>query len=269
MEASATSSPLTDVEYLARSAHRVTALSALGERPRSRAELLALTDVSHSTVRRTLRAFEERRWVRRDGKRYEATQLGAFVAAGMEELLDRLETERMLRDVWNLLPTEASDFTVWMWADAVVTTAETDAPYRPVNRFLMLLRRADRFRFVGFHPALLELCLEELCQQCLDGMDAEIVDPPTVADDLRATAPARSACAVESGALAVRIHDDVPPYGIGIFDDRVAIFGYDPDSGTVRVSLDTDAPTARDWVESRYQAIRQESRPPEVEPSTG
>jgi len=59
-------SPLDDIEFLARSDHRVTALDALATRPQSRTDLRELTGVSRSTVGRTLREFEARRWIRRE-----------------------------------------------------------------------------------------------------------------------------------------------------------------------------------------------------------
>lgn len=254
-----TNPPLDDIEYLARSEHRVTALTALARRPQRRADLLAMTGVSQSTIGRTLRAFEERRWIRRDGRHYEATRLGAFVAAGMETLIDRLETEQTVRDVWHWLPDESSGFTVELCSDAVITTAEADNPYRPVNRFLSLLRETDRFTFVGFDLALLEPCMEELCQRIVDGMETEIIDPPTVVEYIRSNYPERSTEALESGNLTLRVHDDLPSYGVGIFDDRVAISGYDPDSGTVRVLIDTDASEAREWAESVYESYRREN----------
>ncbi|MDS0258295.1 MarR family transcriptional regulator [Haloarcula sp. S1CR25-12] len=269
MDASATSSPLDDVEYLARSAHRVTALTALTKRPRSRDELLSLTGVSPSTMRRTLRAFEERRWVHRRDGRYEATELGAFVTAGLTQLLDRLETERLLRDTWELLPTEERGFTVGMWSDAVVTTAASENPYRPVNRFLSLLGTADRFRLVGFDLAVLEPCLADICDRVIDGADAEIIEAPAVVESLRSTYPERSARALNSGNLVVRTHDDLPPYGFGVFGDRVAVTGYDAESGTVRVIIDTDAPEAREWVKSRFERYRQERSPLALESPGG
>lgn len=263
-----TSAPLDDIEYLARSDHRVTALSALARRPQSRADLLEITGVSQSTIGRILRSFENRNWIRRDGRHYEATQLGAFVAMGMQDLIDRLETEQTLRDIWQWLPTEASGFTVEMWADAVVTTAEADNPYRPVNRFLSLLRETDRFRFVGFDLALLEPCMDELCRQIIDGMETEIIDPPTVVEYIRTTHPERSTEALKSGNLTVRVHDDLPPYGVGLFDDRVLVSGYDPDSGTVRVTIDTDAHEAREWAESIYRSYHREIPTLALETST-
>jgi predicted transcriptional regulator len=252
-------SPLSDIEYLARSAHRVTALSALARRPQSRADLLEITGVSQSTIGRTLRDFEDREWIHRDGRYYEETQLGSFVVAGMQELIDRLDTEQTFRDIWRWLPTEASGFTLEMWADAVVTTAESADPYRPVNQFLSLLQDTDRFRFIGFTLALLEPCMEDLCQRITEGMEAEIIDPPSVVEYIRTTYPDQSAEALESGNLTVRVHDDLPSYGVGIVDDRVAVSGYDPDSGTVQVLIETDAPEAREWAESIYRSYRREN----------
>ncbi|SEW31751.1 helix-turn-helix transcriptional regulator [Natrinema salifodinae] len=253
-----TDSPLDDIEFLARSEHRVVTLAALARRPQTRADLVSMTGVSQSTIGRTLRAFDERHWINREGRYYEATQLGAFVAAGVQELIDRLETEHHLRDVWQWLPSETSGFTVEMMADAVVTVAESDDPYGPVNRFKSLLRETNRFRFIGFDLALLEPCIDDLRQRIIDGMHAEVIDPPSVVDHIRSTHPEQFAEALESGNLTVWMYDDLPPYGVGLFDDRTVISGYDPTNGTVRALIDTDAPAAREWAESVYETYQRE-----------
>ena len=256
-----TTPALDDIEFLARSEHRVTALAALARRPQSRADLRALTEASASTIGRMLREYEERNWVSRDGHQFEATQLGAFVASGMRELIERIETEQQLRDVWQWLPTEASGFTFEMGSSAVVTVAEADDPYGPVNRFASLLQETDQFRFAGFDVALLEPCRDELSQRIVDGMHTEIIDPPSVARYILSTYKEHCSEPLESGNLTVRLHDDLPAYGVSLFDDRVAVSGYNPDSGTVQVLLDTDAPEAREWAESTYDSYRREARP--------
>ncbi|MFC6716374.1 helix-turn-helix transcriptional regulator [Natrialbaceae archaeon GCM10025810] len=255
-------SPLDDIAFLARSERRVVALDALAEGPRSGADLRAITDASSSTVRRLLREFEDRYWIRRDGNRYEATPLGAYVAAGMRDLLERFDTERTLRGVWRWLPTDACGFLVEVdpESDLVVTVAEAADPYRPVNRFVSLLRESSRFRFVGFDLALLEPCKDELARRIVDGMRTEIVDPPSVARYVLATYPDHCTGPLESGNLAVWVHDDLPPYGVCVFDERIAISGYHRDSGTVRVLIDTDDPRAREWAESTFETYRREAR---------
>lgn len=251
--------PIEDVEFLVRSEHRVTALSALASAPQSRAELRETAGVSQSTIGRTLRDFEERQWIVREGPKYTATELGAFVAASMEDLLERVETERELREVWQWLPSEANGFTIDMCTDAEVTVADGDDPYRPVNRFITLLGETDRFRFAGFDVALLEPCKEELVEAIVAGMQTEIITPPRVARYIRSSYPDLFSRALESGNLALRLHDDLPQFGVSIFDDRVAINGYDPDSVSVRVLVDTDREETRAWAESAYASFRRKT----------
>ena len=252
-------SPIDDIAYLARSEHRAPTLVALAVRPRSRSELWEMTGVSSSTIRRTLREFEDRNWIRRVGYQYEATPLGTFIASAMAELIERVETERKVRDVWQWLPDEESGFTVEMCTDAVVTVAEADNPYAPINQFLSLIRETDHFRFVGSSLALLEPCRDEFCQRIIGGMETKIIDLPSVAKYIRSTYPELSSKTLASGNLTIRLHDDLPKYSIGIFDHRVAICGHDPDSVTVRVLVDTDAPDVRKWAESQYAFYRRQT----------
>lgn len=251
-------SPIDDIAYLARSEHRAPTLVALSARPRSRSELWEMTGVSSSTIRRTLGEFEDRNWIRKDGYQYEATPLGAYVASAVAELIDRIEIERKVRDVWQWLPDEESGLTIEMCADAVVTVAEADNPYAPVNRFLTLIRETDHFRFVGTDIAIFEPYRDEFCQRVIDGMQTEIIDPPSVAMYYRSTYPHLFAETLESGNLTMLLHDELPPYGIGIFDQRVAVCGHDSDSVTVRVLLDTGSEDAREWAESKFDFYRRQ-----------
>lgn len=253
-------SALDDIEFLARSSSRVTALEMLAEHPRSRDELQTLTGASPSTVGRILRAFEERHWIQRNGHQYTATSLGAFVATRFEDLIEQIEAERMLREVWQWLPSEDDGFTIEMGADATITIADINDPYRPVNRFESLLRDTDQFRFVGFDLALLEPCRDELAQRILGGMDAEIIDPPSIANYILTTYPKHCADPLASGNLTVWLHEELPPYGISLFDDRIGISGYNQESGTVQVFFDTDHPTAREWAESIYEEYLRDAR---------
>ena len=145
-----------------------------------------------------------------------------------------------------------------MVSDAVVTVLEADDLYRPVNRFRSLLRETDRLRFVGFDLALLGPYMDELCQRIIDGMRAEIIDPPSVVTHIRSVYSEQVTAALKSGDLTVRVHDGLPPYGVGIFDDRIAIASYDPTSGTVKVVIDTDTSEARKWAGSIYTTYRRE-----------
>lgn len=251
--------PIEDIAYLARSEHRGPTLIALTVRPRSRSELWEMTGVSESTIRRTLSEFEDRDWVSRDGYQYEATQLGAFVASAVADLIDRVETERKLRDVWRLLPDEDTGFTIGMCADATVTVADPEDPTRPVSRFCALLEETTRVRITGFDVAMLDSCKNELCERIVDGMETELINPPRVANYIRSNCPDLFSEALETGNLDLRLHDELPSFGVSIFDDRTAIVGYDPEGVTVRVLVDTGDAEAREWAESTFTAHRRKT----------
>lgn len=261
--------PLDDIEFLARSEHRVTALVALARRPQSRADLIELTGASTSTIGRTLREFERRRWIEKDGHQFDATQLGTFVATGMRELIERLETEQRLRDVWQWLPSETSGFTVEMASDAVVTVAGADNPYAPVRRFESLLRATTTLRFLRPEVALMDLCFDILYQRVENGVEMTLIDRPECHTYFLSTYPARSSQMVERDNFTILEHDDLPPYGIGLLDDGVAISCYEQGSGTVHAVIDTDAPAACKWAESTYESYRREARPHRLESVAG
>lgn len=259
MEQIGTETPIDDIAYLARSEHRAPALIALTVRPRSRSELWEMTGVSESTIRRTLSEFENRDWVDRDGYQYEATQLGAFVASAMADLIDQIETERELRDVWRLLPDEDSGFTIDMCSAATVTVAHPEAPSRPVSRFCSLIEETKQLRITGLDVAMLDSCTEKLCNRIIEGMETELINPPRVADYIRSNCPEIFSEALESGNLDVRLHDDLPPFGVSIFDHRVGVIGYDRDAVTVRVIVDTDETETREWAESTFTSHRRKT----------
>jgi len=163
-------SPIGDIAYLARSEHRVPTLVALTERPRSRSELCELVGVSSSTIRRTLDEFEDRVWIRKDGYQYTATRLGEVIASGMEDLIEQVETERKLRDIWRWLPGEVSEFTIETWEAMNITVAEPDSPYRPIDRFESLLKETNELRLVRPEISLMEPCFEVLVQLIDEGV---------------------------------------------------------------------------------------------------
>jgi len=259
-------SPIGDIAYLARSEHRVPTLVALTERPRSRSELCELTGVSSSTIRRTLDEFEDRNWTRKDGYKYEITKSGETIASGMEELIALVSAERKLRDIWHWLPDDAIEFALEPSSGVTVTVPEYDAPYRPINRYRSLLIETDRFRYLGVGITLIEPCRELFRRRVLDGMQTEIIDSPRAAKYVISMYPEVSSEILECDNMTGLLHDDVPSYGITLFDDRIAISGCAPDSGSVKGLIDTDASDAREWAESVYASYKSDARPLESTP---
>ncbi len=254
-------SPIGDIAYLARSKHRVPALVALTDHPRTRSELCELTGVSSSTVRRTLREFEERTWIQKDGYQYVATRLGEAIAAGMEELIEQVETERQLRSIWHWLPSEVSEFSVETWSELTITVSEPDAPYRPIDRFDSLLQRTSTVRFLHPEVALMEPCFDALYRLVDDGATMTVIDRPKCHAYFHSTYSKRSSKMLRQDNFNVLEHGNLPPYGLGLLDDDIVISCYEQGSGTVRAVIDTDVPPVREWAESIYAEYRSEASP--------
>ena len=263
MERNQRDSPIGDIAFLARSGHRIPTLTALIDRSRSRSELCELTGVSPSTIRRTLDEFEDRNWIQKDDYQYTVSPLGAAVASGMNDLVDQVETGQKLRDVWKQLPAVVVEFS--LGAGSTVTRAEHDAPYRPLNRYRALFRESNRFRFVGFDVGIYEACKDEFEQRTLDGLETEIIDPPSVARYMITTYPERCAALLDRDNMTVLLHDDVPLYGLCLFDDHIAVCVYNLDGGGMRALIDTDSQNAREWAESVYATYKAEARPLDVQ----
>lgn len=255
-------SALGDIEYLSRSEHRVTILDALCEAPRSRDELRELSEASSSTVGRVLEALEQRQWVSHTGGRYEATQLGSHVNEGFQTLISGMTVERQLRSLWPSLPRKlCEDLPLNIIESGRVTVADTDAPYRPVNRFVELLDRSNSLRFVGFDLGLVEPCFSALRGQIVGGLQAEVIDPPEVVSYLIDTYPDDCEAIFESGNIDLYVCDALPEYGIGIFDDCVMICVYDPDAGTIRGLVESDHEEVRYWAMERFNHFLELAQP--------
>ncbi|MGM0604967.1 MAG: helix-turn-helix transcriptional regulator [Halobacteriota archaeon] len=257
-------SPIGDIAYLARSEHRVPTLVALTERPRSRSELCELAGVSSSTIRRTVDEFENRVWIRKDGYQYSATRLGEVIASGMEELIEQVETQRKLRDVWHWLPDEVSKLPIETWEAMTITVAEPDSPYRPIDRFESLLKETKKLRLIRPEIALMEPCFEVLVQLIDEGVDVVLVARPESHTYFLSTYPERSAEMMQHDNFTVLEHDALPPRGTGLLDERVAISCYEQDSGAVHVLIDTDVAAVREWAQSVFETHTAEAKPVEI-----
>lgn len=258
---------LEDVAFLARSAHRVAVLGALEDGPRESDELRAETGASDPTIGRILGDFEARGWTRRDGHAYALTRPGAFVADHFSALLERMDTERRLRDVWGLLPGDLDGFTLDLVADAVVTTVEPGDPYAPANRCASFYPKTDRVR--GFDAALTAPHnFEALSELIGDGLEVEFVLPPDVSRNLRASYPEAERAMAASDNVTMWWNDALPLCRVIVFDDRVGVGGYDPDSGVLAVYVDSAAPDLREWAVSTFERFRREARPAVEERTT-
>lgn len=256
-----THTSLEEIEFLARSEHRVVALRTLRDGPSDRDDLQAATDASKATVSRLLNEFEDRNWVVRDGHEYELTDPGEFVAEEFLRLVARMETEVELRDVWQWFPTDLPGCTMSLFADAVITKLGSHSPYLPSPRFVELNESARTLR--GVQRALPKPASCEVWERHLaaGGEMHKAISPAYIDMLLEEISEDVIREAVQSGRLTLSAHDALSTNaGVAFFDDRLVVLCRDDDVVT-RVMVDTDAPEAVAWGESIYERARSEARP--------
>ncbi|KAB1192289.1 transcriptional regulator [Haloferax sp. MBLA0076] len=250
--------PVEDIEFLARSAHRVNALGALAAGPQSREDLREAIGASNATVGRLLNEFDKRTWISRDGHRYELTPLGEFIATGFFDLVERFETEHSIRDIWQWFPAGLG-FTIDMFSGSTITLQDERNPYCPNSRYAELIETSESLREVGtvlHKPENVEMVFE----RAVDGMEVELVFPREVMTDMVGFAPELADEALKSGNLVLLVYDDLPD-GFWIFDERVGMCCRDQETELSRAVIDTSTAEARAHAQSLYDAYRSEATP--------
>jgi predicted transcriptional regulator len=238
---------LAEVEFLARSANRVTALQRLAEGRHTRGELGDATGASQATLGRILEDFVDRSWVRHDEGEYVATATGRLVAGSVTDLLESLETETKLRGIVDYLPTHAMDFDLEHLADATITVPTETRPSAPLREVLAVMEEAAHLRV--FSHAFNEGSIEIVERRVRTGAG-------TFEGVLAESAVAAIA---ESGALweqftslagaanaRVRVRTDGVPLAATIADETV-VFLLRDGRGLVQASLSSTDERVYDW----------------------
>lgn len=138
--------PLDDVEFLARSPHRVRVLECLQYEARTRAELHDETAISQPPLGRVLGGLQQRNWVEKQDQEYSLSALGQVLAEEFEDLLEIVENIQELSDVVGFLPLERVDFDLRLLGDATISKPKPNDVLVHIRRAEELLSEADHLR---------------------------------------------------------------------------------------------------------------------------
>ena len=254
-------SALAEIEFLTLSANRIAVLEALAEEPHTRSDLAEATGASQPTIGRILRDFEERRWITRTEREYEATATGRLVAAGLTDLLAILETEEKLRPVMAWLPADVMTFDLRRLHDATITVPSRTRPNAPVQRALEMLREAEGVRACShaFNEQSLAVIRKQVIggRQTFEGVFSRTAIAALAEDDSLDTQLRELA---SSNGAAIRIHPEEIPIAITIADDQVHLMLRD-DDGVLQAAIDTDDPEVLSWARSVHESYWSEAKP--------
>lgn len=261
-----TQTAVETLEFVTRSPSRVRVLERLdAEGAVSRDALSAEVDVVRTTLSRSLSALADRGLIRERGQRYEITAAGSLVAEGLTAALERTDAAIRLRPVLERLDEEWLGVDPDRLTDAKVIEATTANPYAPVTHHAATLAEAERVRAVlpatGVDP------LETSREAIDDGAAFDLLLAESVAESVRTDRALADAFAsiVDRPSVSVSVVDrDVPVY-LGVVDRTVQI-GVHDDTGLPAALLESTDDRVREWALERFDALRREARPFELEP---
>ncbi len=243
------------IEYLARSDHRVEVLDAICSAPRTRDDIRKMSNASRVTAGRIIADLEERGWIIRKGKEYEATMDGQFVAREFIRMRENLRTYADLPPLVEWLPGGEPEFDLHLLRDAKVITADEGDLMAPIHRALELIERSDHLNAVG-NGASPEF-IEAIRAAVEDGQTHAMIGPPTMVEALRNDPDQRDDmhAILESGRgrlFQFEGDTDLPVIQIG--DDSVAFC-----SGDHRAMIETENERVYGWATSYFDSLRNQS----------
>lgn len=248
---------LEAVAFLAGAPSRTAVLKAVKAGPATPAELRSRTDVSRTTLWRTLNGLEERGWVVREDGTYECTAAGRLVATALAECVGTVRAVGHLADVLQWLPTDEMPFDLVRLGEATVAVPTPEDPQAPMRLATRQVREADRVRILTH--AMVPWVLEVLSERAVAG-DVDLTFVVTRGVLEASLADARSAGQLDrllaaDGVESFRYDGEIPHLLALLDGDRVGI-GVDDDAGRPRAVMDVSDPEVARWAEETFDSFR-------------
>ncbi len=243
-------------ETLIKFARRAAAFDAFDTQQLTKRELAEALSVSRPTAHRIIESFLDVNVVRQSEQGYELTRYGKLVSDTVLAYRNELQTVTSLEPLIESLP-EDIQFDPRLFANAVITDATYDDPFRPMNRFIELFKSAKQIK--GFNKSFLEPMYIELAHEQIEaGMESTIIYDPKVLELVAEQYPSIAESALESQHVRASVHDDLP-IALAIFQDRIGIGVYTESMGTPISWIDSGDPDAIAWGEKLFERYEAEA----------
>jgi predicted transcriptional regulator len=223
-----------------------------------RRELERRLGTSKTTVHRIVTRFKDQELLTETDEGLALTPLGRHVGSELQEFARAVEDAYRLAPLVSAVEPTPFEFDVTLFADAEVTEATSENPYRPINRLVDLVRGTDTLR--GAYKIVPNPMFVE---QLIDGVERN--DRTVIVYEKSAVAEIVDEYPEETESLLG--DDDVTacvaeglPFGVCLLDERALLLAYDEDSGMVRLLVSTSNPEAVAWVERVFDSYREDAR---------
>ena len=235
---------------------RRSALEAFEDQSLDKRELAEQLNVSRPTAHRIITSFLEYELIHQTGSGYALTRYGTIIGDTVQTYHREISRAASLKALLNDLP-EDIEFDYRLFADATVTEATYDDPFRPMNRFIELFKETSQIK--GFNKSFLEPMYIELAHERIEaGLESDIIYDPKVIELVLEEYPNLATSALEREHVKAAVHDELP-IAMAIFEDRIGIGVHNESMGAPLAWIDTDNPDAIAWGERLFEQYRSEA----------
>jgi len=247
--------PRGDIAFLVASECRVELLRNLSEESMRPTELASEVSCARETIHRSLSGFVDNQWVEKDGHAYRTTAAGEMILAEYETLESTVERTRELGTFLTELGERATEIPESALHSVSVTTATSDDPHAPINRYSSWLGDEPVSSFRGMTP-IASPVFNEAAQRVLGPeTDMELIIDAPVFDVSEQAYPDALDRALELDQFTLLRAAESVEFALAVVDGRVSVAAVD-DRGNVVASVDGDDDALYEWATDVYERHR-------------
>ncbi|WP_247003615.1 helix-turn-helix transcriptional regulator [Halosolutus gelatinilyticus] len=249
------------IGYLSGSPVRVAILDELTDGPAKPADLVSATDVSRTTVHRSLTELGDRGWIDRVDGGYAATTIGELALETYRRARTRFRTIERFEPFLAHVDVDAAELEVdWLETAELVTASET-RPHQPVEWYAdrVAVAAEEGAEFRGVSPVV-NRQLVQIHTPIIEGgtQTSLVIDEATCRAAAEQYAPQfRESIALDHYELYVT--EKPLSTGLSLAGETVFLGAYDS-NGRLVVVLESTDDRLRTWTASRFRRLRENAR---------
>lgn len=248
-------SDLEDSTSLLQRAH---ILDACQHGPIGRTTISERAECSRSTAYRATSELTDRGLLERTDNGYQLTGAGAAMLDHVRQFLAKQKGTTQILPLFEYVDEPEFIRHAHLFGNAELVTQDASNPYHIENRMKELIEDTQE-QMLGMttglgSPALAEAMIDRIRA----GVRVNWILPTDMYAQFNADYGDLSTHAKTDGQTAVSVRDDIL-IDMALYDDTLAIIGFDHDRGILGAVAITDNPTARRWARDTFEKHRQET----------
>ncbi|MFC4436205.1 MULTISPECIES: helix-turn-helix transcriptional regulator [Natrialbaceae] len=251
--------PERGIRYLSGSPTRVAVLEQVCDEATSPAALVDATDVSRTTVHRTLTDLVDRNWVERVDGGYAATAVGALALESYRNAQTEFRTLDRVEPFLARVDATVDDLEIEWFRTAELSTVTESNPHQPLEWYADRLEAADPERLRGVAPVISRQFIGVHAPVIERGTPTELVIDESTYCAVADRYPDALRASVSLPNYELYVARESPSVGLTLIDSAVFLGAYGEGRQLVAI-LESGNDRLRAWAADRYREHREDAR---------